>query len=98
MRVDLVWDMERTSITRTPEQELFFAVVMQAFNDMRGLDWVDSNVSEKAEQWLLNDTPDLRLICLLAGVDDVRIRNIARKYKQHLAGGGSRRHISVVDE
>lgn len=97
-RVDLVWEMERESNTRTPEQDLFFAVVLQAFNDMRGLDWVDSNVCEKAEQWLLQDSDDFKFICFYAGVDDEKIRLIARKYKQYLATGGSRQHISLSDE
>lgn len=94
-RVDLVWGMEHESDTRSPEQDLFFAVVLQAFNDMRGLDWIDSNVCEKAEQWLLHDSDDFKFVCFLAGVDDDLIRSIARKYKQHLADGGSRQHISL---
>ncbi len=82
---------------RTPENELFFAVVLQALNDMRSLAWVNPDVCEAARDWLLNDEDDFYAVCIFADVDPKRIRNIAQRYDEHLKSGGSVKSISVND-
>jgi len=80
---------------RAPEQDLFMAVLLQAFNDMRDVAYTDPGDCADARHWLLYDEEDFRIICALAGVEHKAIRNIAIRYSAHLASGGSAKAIPL---
>jgi hypothetical protein len=82
---------------RTREADLFFAVIVQAFNDMRGLGWVNSTICDSARQWLLYDEHDFNLICKWAMADRDEIRAIAVRYEQYLREGGTPKFINTDD-
>jgi hypothetical protein len=97
MQLDFEYALELESTVRLPEQELFFAVVLQAFEDLRPTIWRSDRIRSEAEDWLLNDTHDFYLICQFAAVDADYIRWIARRYVHHLKEGGEAKRIVLRD-
>lgn len=94
--LDVDWIQEHESAPlRTPEQELFLAVLLQAFNDIRDVAYTSPADCAEARLWLLYDTYDFVAVCVLAGVDDKKIRSMAVRYVEHLANGGSTKAIPL---
>lgn len=95
--LDLEYALQRSSSVRTPEQDMFFAVVTQAFEDLRTSAWNTNPRRKDARDWLLHDTKDFYLICNLADVDPEKIRHIASRYIAHLDQGGVPKRIILAD-
>lgn len=85
--------LERQSCVRPPEAELFFGVILQAFEDLRETIWRRAAIAVEAREWLLQDELDFPAVCHLALVDPTYIRNIARRYIAHLDAGGQPKRI-----
>jgi len=97
IELDLEYTTERTSSVRTPEQDMFFAVVRQALEDLRTSEWNTNARRKDAREWLLYDSKDFFVICNLADVDAEQIRHIANRYIAHLDKGGAPRRIILAD-
>lgn len=95
--LDLEYALERISSIRTQEQDMFFAVIRQAFEDLRTSEWNTKPRRKDARDWLLDDTKDFFLICTLADVDAEQIRHIANRYIAHLDKGGAPKRIILAD-
>lgn len=96
--VDVEWtQLHGSAAERSPEQELFWAVVLQAFNDMRDQAYTPVREASLARSWLLHDERDFYLVCSYANVDPFHIRRIAWLYAKHLANGGVRRAIALKE-
>lgn len=95
--LDSDYALERSSSVRTQEQDMFFAVIRQAFEDLRTSDWNSKPRQKAAREWLLHDSEDFFLICNLADVDAEKIRHIASRYIAHLDKGGAPKRIILSD-
>lgn len=97
MQLDFEFALELESSVRTPEQDLFFAVILQAFEDLRPTIWRSNRIRQEAEEWLLDDELDFKLVCQFARVDDEQIRWIAKRYVEHLRNGGEAKRIVLKE-
>lgn len=76
---------------------MFFAVITQAFEDLRTSAWNTKPRRKDARSWLLHDSKDFFHICNLADVDPEKIRHIASRYIAHLDQGGVPKRIILAD-
>ena len=93
--LDLEYLHERTSVVRLPEHDLFFAVILQAFEDLRETVWRRPKLAREARAWLQRGDADFTAICHLAMVDPIAIQNIARRYIEYLDAGGKAKRIVI---
>lgn len=93
--VDLDYAHERATTVRLPENDLFLAVILQAFDDLRETIWRKASLAAEARQWLLDGGADFETVCAYAAVDPDQIRYIAKRYIEHLDAGGKPKRIVI---
>lgn len=96
IRVDFDYLHERSSTVRLPEHDLFLAVILQAFDDLRETIWRKPALAAEARQWLLDGGADFQSVCSYAAVDPDYITYIARRYIAHLDAGGKAKRIVIL--
>lgn len=95
-QIDADWLQEFESLPeRTPEQELFWAVLLQAFNDMRNISYRPPSHCRDARRWLLLAESDFQFVCALAGVNHRTIHSIALRYEKFLQEGNTPRALPL---
>jgi hypothetical protein len=94
--IDLEYLYERTSTVRLPEHDLFLAVILQAFDDLRKTVWRKPQLEAEAREWLLSGGAEFQRVCAFASVDPDFIQYIARRYIEHLDAGGKAKRIVIL--
>lgn len=94
--VDLDYANERAIPVRLPENDLFLAVILQAFDDLRQSIWRKASIATDARRWLLDGGEDFETVCAYAAVDADAIRYIAKRYIEHLDAGGKPKRIVIL--
>ena len=95
LRIDPSYEYGAEEIERAPEQELYLAVIVQAFNDLRAMGRDEPSICRDARFFLLADTYTFPTISAAAGADPEKIRSIARRFDAHLRAGGVKTFVTV---
>lgn len=94
-RLDTEYLHERYASVRLPDHDLFLAVILHAFEDLRETVWRRPQLAKEAREWLQGGDADFVAVCHLAGVDPIAIQNIANRYIKYLDAGGRPKRIAT---